>query len=131
MNSGNTISLSTKQKDIEYEDAYVIEEKALKYEEIEDDKLITDTYDNLSLDSLGLSEDDDLNDITADYDKIKLASEISKRKIDHLNDKKTKTSDFRPKIVKREEVVEDFIRNFFTKYTLAKTLDEFNVKLFF
>jgi hypothetical protein len=29
--------------------------------------------------------------------------------------------------VKREEVVEDFIRNFFTMYKLNKTLDEFIV----
>ena len=29
-----------------------------------------------------------------------------------------------------KEVVEDYIRNFFTKYNLSKTLDEFNVQFF-
>ena len=34
--------------------------------------------------------------------------------------------DFIPKTIKRDEVVEDFIRNFFTQMNLNKTLDEFN-----
>jgi len=116
-------------RDIEYEDAYVIEEKDVKFEEMEDDKLIHEMEDNLSLDSLDLSEDEeDLNELTADYDKIKIASEISRSKIKNIADKKiTKTADFKAKVVKREEVVEDFIRNFFTKYSLNKTLDEFNL----
>ena len=34
--------------------------------------------------------------------------------------------DFKPKTIKRAEVVEDFIRNFLTSMNLRKTLDEFN-----
>jgi hypothetical protein len=42
-------------------------------------------------------------------------------------DKKSKV-DLKLKVIKREEVVEDFIRNFFTMYNLNKTLDEFIVR---
>ena len=33
---------------------------------------------------------------------------------------------FKPKTIKRAEVVEDFIRNFLTNSKLLKTLEEFN-----
>lgn len=123
-------------KEVEYEDAYVIEEKAIKYDDNDDEPQLTESQDQLEIDSLNLSEDlsnDDL-DITSDYDKLKLASEISKRKLENqmnansLQDKKTKM-EVKLKVVKREEVVEDFIRNFFTMYNLNKTLDEFIVSL--
>ncbi len=121
-------------KEIEYEDAYVIEEKTIKFDENEEEQHLTESQDNLELDSLNLSEEisEDELEITADYDKLKLASEISKRKIENqMNvqtqiDKKGKM-DIKLKVVKREEVVEDFIRNFFTKYNLNQTLDEFIV----
>jgi hypothetical protein len=114
--------------DIEYEDAYVIEEKTIKYEDLDDDKLFNDIQDNLELDSLDLSDEEALDEITADYDKMKIASDQSKKKIEKSYDKKGKIIDLKPKVVKREEVVEDFIRNFFTKYSLIKVLDEFNVR---
>lgn len=121
------MSSITPEKDIEYDDAYVIEERTVRYDEVDDENLLTEENDNLSLDSLDLSEEEEINELTSDYDKLKIASEISKRKIENQLDRKNKFTDFRPKVVKREEVVEDFIRNFFTKYGLAKTLDEFNV----
>jgi hypothetical protein len=119
---------------VEYEDAYVIEEKAIKYDENEEEPQLTESHDNLELDDLNLSDEisEDEFEVTADYDKLKLASEVSKRKLEnHMNmksqmDKKTKV-DLKLKVVKREEVVEDFIRNFFTMYKLNKTLDEFIV----
>ena len=124
-------------KEVEYEDAYVIEEKAIKYDENDEEPHLTESQENLELDSLNLSDDisQDELDITSDYDKLKLASEISKRKLENqlnaqsLQDKKTKM-DIKLKVVKREEVVEDFIRNFFTMYNLNKTLDEFIVSDF-
>jgi hypothetical protein len=126
------MSITPNARDVEYDDAYVIEEKTLKYiEDIDEDDVMSDMNDNLSLDSLGLSDDDEINVITKDYDKLKIASEISKRKIDNQNEKKIRLTEFKPKIVKREEVVEDFIRNFFTKYSLSKTIDEFNVTFIF
>jgi hypothetical protein len=112
---------------IEYDDAYVIEERTVKYVEDLEENLVTEIQDNLSLDSLDLSDDEEVHELTKDYDKLKIASEISKRKIDNQGDKRLRNTDFRPKVIKREEVVEDFIRNFFTRYTLSKTLDEFNV----
>ena len=47
----------TSGKDVEYDDAYVIEERNIKYEDIEDDKLMSDVQDDLELDSRDLSED--------------------------------------------------------------------------
>ncbi len=127
----SNLNLNTNEKNVEYDDAYVIEEKTLKYvEDVDDEALNIEIEDNLSLDSLGLSEDDEPLEITRDYEKLKLASEISKRKMDFFNDKLLRNTGFKPKVVKREEVVEDFIRNFFTKHMLAKTLDEFNVTTF-
>jgi hypothetical protein len=116
----------TSGQDVEYDDAYVIEERNIKYEDIEDDKLMSDVQDDLELDSLDLSEDYEYDEITADYDRLKVASEMSRKKMDQT-EKKTKFNDLKPKVIKREEVVEDFIRNFFTKYNLNKTNEEFNV----
>lgn len=123
------MAITPTPKDIEYEDAYVIEEKSVNYEDVDYDKIITETHDDLSLDSLDLSEDDEVGQLTGDYDKMKIASEISKRKIENQTERKNKFTEFKPKVIKREEVVEDYIRNFFTKYTLVKTLDEFNVSI--
>jgi hypothetical protein len=114
------------QKNIEYEDAYIIEEREIKHdiEEIKD----IDLQENLTLDSLDVSEDEMA--IISDYDKLKLVSEITKKKNDLLGSQ-NKMMEFKPKVVKREEVVEDYIRNFFTKYKLTKTLDDFNVYYLF
>lgn len=114
-----------KNNDIEYEDAYVIEERNIKnvdYDELESEI----KEENLTLDSLNLSEDN-IEELT-NFDKLKLASEITKKKFD---DKKSKLTEFRPRVVKREEVVEDYIRNFFTKYDLMNTLEEFNVSFIY
>lgn len=110
------------RKDIEYEDAYVLEERQLigNMNDISD----LDLKENLTLDSLEIS-DDKIGDID-DYTKLKQASDISKKKID---DKKSKLIEFEPKIVRREEIVEDYIRNFFSKYLLTKTLEDFNVNV--
>jgi hypothetical protein len=115
-------------KEIEYDDVYVVEEKSIKVDEL-DENLDTELKDNLTLDSMDLSDEDDINEVAADYDKLKIASEISKRKLEK-EDKKAKITEFKAKVVKREEVVEDFIRNFFTQYNLMKSLDEFNVFYF-
>ena len=83
--------------------------------------------------SLSLSsEDDNFEIMNSDYDKIKSASKKSKRKIEKQKDMERldkileEKVDFTPKTIKRDEVVEDFIRNFFTSMNLIKTLDEFN-----
>ena len=68
--------------------------------------------------------------LSLDYDKLKSAADHSKKKIDNPDNKKQKIQEFTPKIINREEVVDDFIRNFFTKYILNKTLEEFNVFIY-
>jgi hypothetical protein len=123
------MSITSTGKDVEYDDAYVIEERNVKYEEIDDDKLLSEEHEDLQLDSLDLSEDYDYAEMTQDYDKLKMASEMSKKKMDMTEKKSNKIVDLKPKVVKREEVVEDFIRNFFTKYNLHHTNDEFNVRI--
>ena len=117
------------ESDIEYDDVYVVEERTIPTAEIDvqDDE---DLNEELSL-SLS-SEDDNFELINSDYDKIKLASEKSKIKLERKKDKERldqimeEKVDFVPKTIKRDEVVEDFIRNFFTQMNLTKTLDEFN-----
>jgi hypothetical protein len=106
------------KKDIEYDDAYVLEERHIfgGY-----DLTNVDFNENLSLDSLELTEE---NIDIEDFAKLKVASDISKKKIE---DKKIKTTEFSPRVIKREEIVEDYIRNFLSKYILVKTLEEFNV----
>lgn len=112
--------------DIEYEDAYVIEERYIP--NIQENDVHSEIGDNLSLDSLNLTDDEDLAEVSINYDKLKNQTEVTKKKME-LHEKKEKIVSFKPKIVKREEVVEDYIRNFFTQYNLTKTLEQFNVKL--
>ena len=129
----NKIDKKEKEKeeesDIEYDDVYVVEERTVPTAEI-DNQEDEDMNEELSL-SLS-SEDDNFEIMNSDYDKIKLASEKSKRKIEKKKDMERldkileEKVDFTPKTIKRDEVVEDFIRNFFTSMNLIKTLDEFN-----
>ena len=117
------------ESDIEYDDVYVVEERTIPTAEI-DNQEDEELNEELSL-SLS-SEDDNFELINSDYDKIKLASEKSKIKLERKKDKERldqimeEKVDFVPKTIKRDEVVEDFIRNFFTQMNLTKTLDEFN-----
>lgn len=110
--------------DIEYEDAYVIEERAVP--NIQDDDVHSEIEDNLTLDSLNLTEDEDLANVSITYDKLKNQTEVTRKKME-LNEKQEKILGFKPKIVKREEVIEDYIRNFFSQYNLEKSLEQFNV----
>ncbi len=91
-----------------------------------DENLDEELNENLSLDDSDEVEED-FKILSLDYDKLKSAAEQYKKKIDNGDNKKQKILEFSPKIVNREEVVDDFIRNFFTKYGLGKTLEEFNV----
>lgn len=116
-------------KDIEYEDAYVLEEKYLP-NQIDTDLLSVDEKENLTIGSLNISEDIEemtFDEFTSDYTKLKAASELTKKKLEKQVDLNSKFSEFVPKVVKREEVVEDYIKNFFANYKLLKTLNEFNV----
>ena len=105
------------ESDIEYDDVYVVEERTIPTAEIDnqDDEELNEEL-SLSLSS----EDDNFEIISSDYDKIKLASEKSKLKLERKKDKERldqimeEKVDFVPKTIKRDEVVEDFIRNFFT-----------------
>ena len=88
--------------------------------------------ENLTLDSLRLSDDEDFK-LTGDFNKLKYSVENAKKnnKIDKFDIEKKKLIEFSPKIIKREEVVEDFIRNFFVQFKLTNTLEEFNVTLIY
>ena len=73
--------------DIEYDDVYVVEERTVPTAEI-DNVDQDDMNEELSL-SLS-SEDDNFEIIDSDYDKIKLAAEKSKRKIEKKDLEKLK-----------------------------------------
>ena len=53
--------MSNNNNDIEYEDAYVIEERYIP--NIQDNDIHSEIGDNLSLDSLNLTEDEDFGDV--------------------------------------------------------------------
>jgi hypothetical protein len=110
------------KKDIEYEDAYVLEE-AQNIVGIDDVLDLDINEHELTLDSLEKSEEI-YDNLTEDFTKLKVASELSKKKIE---DRTAKVTQFEPKVIKREELVEDYIRNFMSKYNLIKSLDVFNV----
>ena len=84
---GNKIDKKEKEKeeesDIEYDDVYVVEERTVPTAEI-DNQEDEDMNEELSL-SLS-SEEDNFEIMNSDYDKIKLASEKSKRKIEKKKD---------------------------------------------
>ena len=115
---------------IEYDDVYVVEERPMPINEEE----LQDQNDEIEDISLTLSDESDegAEIFPNDYDALKLASERAKQKVEKKEkEKKLKNLieeklDFKPKTIKRAEVVEDFIRNFFTQIKLTKTLDEFN-----
>ena len=115
---------------IEYDDVYVVEERPMPINEEE----LQDQNDEIEDISLTLSDESDegAEIFPNDYDSLKLASERAKQKVEKKEkEKKLKNLieeklDFKPKTIKRAEVVEDFIRNFFTQIKLTKTLDEFN-----
>lgn len=113
--------------DIEYEDAYVIEERYIP--NIQENIANSEIGDNLSLDSLNLTDEEDLAEVSINYDKLKNQTEVTKKKLES-NEKREKIVSFKPKVVNREEVVEDYIRNFFTQYNLNKTLEQFNVIIY-
>ena len=116
------------QSNIEYDDVYVVEERTMpvnEVENIEDDELNEELTLTLS------SSEESVGLFKSDFDNLKLASEKSKRKLNKKDREKIDkiledNLDFKPKAIKREEVVEDFIRNFLTSMNLRKTLDEFN-----
>lgn len=108
----------------EFDDAYIIEEKNIKIPDIDDDEDIKD----LTLDSLDISTEK-VNIESLNYDELKVVAE--KRKKNDSNTQNSKKidgahSEFTAKVICREEVVEDFIRNFFIKHGLTKSLENFN-----
>lgn len=108
---------------IEFEDAYIIEEKNIKIPENDDEEDLKE----LTLDSLDLSDDKDHAE-NLDYEKLKITAENNRKVAEGMSANRLAGAhaEFIPKIVKREEVVEDFIRNFFVQHNLHKTLENFN-----
>jgi WD40 repeat protein len=135
--NNNSVILGMKQSSInndyknqlEFEDAYIIEEKNIIIPDNEDDD--DDDIKDLELNSLDLSDDE--KDESLNYEKLKITAENNKlNRVDGIIGISSKVvgahTEFTSKIVRREEVVEDFIRNFFTRHKLHKTLENFNVE---
>ena len=119
-------------RDVEYEDAYVLEEKYL-VNHIDGDLLSISEKEHLTLGSLNASEDlEDItfDELTSDYNKLKAASDLTKKKLEKQSNLIDNFSEFKPRVIKREEVVEDYIKNYFFSNKLVKTLNEFNVTSF-
>jgi hypothetical protein len=121
-------SQNKNESNIEYDDVYVVEERSMPTNEL-DNADQDDFNEELSLSLSSIDEDTDI--FPDSYDALKMESERSKKKLEKKEKEKlTKLLDeklnFNPKTIKRAEVVEDFIRNFLTNSKLFKTLEEFN-----
>ena len=124
-------SHTQEEESLEYDDVYVVEERTVPAGEVNDVGEGEEGEAELSF-SLS-SEDEDEDMFSKDYDRLKLASERSRAKMEKRERREkiekmlnSSNFDFRPKTLRRAEVVEDFIRNFFVRMRLVKTLDEFN-----
>lgn len=120
--NNNQPSVTRNSQPIEFEDAYIIEEKNIKIPDNDDD----DDLKELTLNSLDLSDEDDVKSNSLNYEQLKITAENKKKQDNSITKIAGAHAEFTPKIVKREEVVEDFIRNFLVQYNLNKTLESFN-----
>ena len=97
------------QSNIEYDDVYVVEERTMpvnEVENVEDDELNEELTLSLS------SSEESVGIFKSDFDNLKLASEKSKRKLNKKDREKIDqiledNLDFKPKTIKRAEVGED------------------------
>ena len=107
------------QSNIEYDDVYVVEERTMpvnEVENVEDDELNEELTLSLS------SSEESVGIFKSDFDNLKLASEKSKRKLNKKDREKIDQMlednlDFKPKTIKRAEVVEDFLSEKFKNMT--------------
>lgn len=106
------------------EEAYVLEkmeiseddDEGFEYKEIQESENLEDPV----MESIGLEDDDDLNDFEALKVKTELKRiEAAKAKGGFVDEDKM------PKTLQREVVIDDFIRNFLSKFSMSKTLNVF------
>ncbi len=97
------------------EDAYILEKMEIsededqdyEYKEIIDDGLLKDESE----------EEDDLDN----FEALKTKTE-KKLEAETMGDKKP---ELKPKVVERDVVIDDFIRNFLQKFNMSKTMNIF------
>jgi len=103
--------------EVELSDEEAVEEPEAK---------ISDTEEMPAFDEELLSDEDDLND----YNKLKAKAELKAGGPESPQKGMTSVSEIQlkePKHLYREEVIDDFIRNFLKKYNMSETLNIFQV----
>ena len=110
------------------EEAYVLEKMEIseddddgfEYKEIKDSD--EEAIEDLALESIGVDDDDDLNDFTA----LKAKTEQKKlAQTQNRDSRVTRVAEAVPKTLNRDVVIDDFIRNFLQKFKMSKTLNIF------
>ena len=108
------------------EEAYVLEkieisedeDDGFEYKELNNSDL--EIEDSAIMDSIK-DDDDDLNDFNA----LKAKTELKKADALRAQGLGAKIQDYKPKLIERDVVIDDFIRNFLSNFDMGKTLNTF------
>lgn len=104
------------------EEAYILEQVEVSEDEEEQDGFAYEELKDPELISQELDEDDnDLNDFEA------LKARATQKQAESLH---TLKAEARPKVLEREVVIDDFIRNFLQRFGMGKTLNVFQQEWF-
>jgi hypothetical protein len=107
------------------EEAYILEKKEISIDDDEEFEYnsVKDDADEIEQEINWIDEDD--NDLE-DFDKLKAKTTFKQQmKTGELTDTSMLKQDVKPKVVKREIVIDDYIRNFLRKFNLMKSLNVF------
>ena len=104
------------------EEAYILEQVEVSEDEEEQDGFAYEELKDPEVISQELDEDDnDLNDFEA------LKARATQKQAESLH---TLKAEARPKVLEREVVIDDFIRNFLQRFGMGKTLNVFQQEWF-
>ena len=116
------------------EEAYILEKMEITeddedddftYEEIKDDDILGD-IGGASIDNgNGDSDDEDLNNFEALKAKTMYKLQSKTGGPGGAESMKTYKQDPKPKVIERDVVIDDFIRNFLSRFSMSKTLNIF------
>lgn len=107
------------------EEAYILEKKEISVDDDEgfEYRSIKDS-DEEEQEEINWIDDDD-NDLD-DFDKLKAKTTIKQQMMTGADvDASKLKQDVKPKVVKREIVIDDYIRNFLRKFNMMKSLNTF------
>ena len=100
------------------DEAYILEKKEISEDE-------DDGFDYQSLEHSQHESDEEGDDLN-NFEVLKMKT-TAKMQMTHAGEtiKSSVKAQAQPKVINREEVIDDFIRNFLAKFGLSKTLNQF------